>query len=207
MHSLTQESQTGLVDYGVRTVVDLRKDAELEERPNCFADSPNIAYYHHDVWGDLLAPDRSDYEDAAAWWLGHYSLLLDEHRSQISDAVATVVDPDRWPVVFHCAAGKDRTGVVAGLVLSLAGVPSTVIAEDYALSAHYLLDRFIAMTPLQELPFDFSWREYQQEHCPPEAMLQTLKHVESIYGGAEAYLSGGGVSQIQIDSLRSAFLV
>ena len=181
-------------------------DAVLEEKPNGFADSPGIAYHHHDVWSGLPAQDRSDYENPATWWLGHYALLLDEHRSQVCDAVATVVDPDNWPVLFHCAGGKDRTGVVAGLVLSLAGVPSAIIAEDYALSAHYLLDRFIAVTPPQELPINFGWRKYQQEYCPPEAMRKTLKHVESMYGGAEAYLVGGGVSQAQIDSLRSAFL-
>ena len=101
MHSLTLESQAELVDYGVRTVVDLRKDTELEEKPNGFADSPGIAYHHHDVWGDLLAPDRSDYENAVSWLLAHYSLLLDEHRSQICDAIITVVDLDNWPVVFH----------------------------------------------------------------------------------------------------------
>ena len=206
MHSLTLESKAALVAYGVRTVVDLRRDAELDEKPNGFADSPGIAYHHHDVWGDLLAPDRSDYEDPAAWWLDHNALLLDEHRSQVCDAIATVADPDNWPVVFHCAAGKDRTGVVAGLVLSLAGVPSAIIAKDYALSAHYLLDRFIALTPPQELPINFGWREYQKEQCPPEAMRKTLNHVESTYSGVEAYLVGGGVSQAKIDSLRSAFL-
>ena len=206
MHSLTLKSKAALVDYGVRTVVDLRRDTELEERLNVFADSPGIAYHHHDIWGDLIAPDRSDSDDASVWWLGHYSLLLGEHRSQVCDAVATVADPDNWPVVFHCAAGKDRTGVVAALILSLAGVPSAMIAEDYALSAHFLLDRFLAVTPPEELPVGFGWREYQREHCPPAAMRKTLKHVESVYGGAEGYLIGGGVSQAQIASLRSAFL-
>ena len=206
MHDLTLKSRAALVDYGVRTVVDLRRDTELEEKPNDFADSPGVSYHHHDIWGKLIAPARSDYDDASVWWLSHYRMLLDERRSQVCDAFATVADPDNWPVVFHCAAGKDRTGVVAGLVLSLAGVPSAMIAEDYALSAHFLLDRFLAVTPPEEVPIDFGWREYQREHCPPEAMRMTLKHLESMYGGAEGYLVGGGVSQAQIDSMRSAFL-
>jgi protein-tyrosine phosphatase len=206
MQSLTLQSKAALVEYGVRTVVDLRRDIELEERPNVFADSPGIAYHHHDIWGDLIEPDRSDYDDASVFWLGHYRMLLDERRSQVCDAVATVADPDNWPVVFHCAAGKDRTGVVAGLVLSLAGVPSAIIAEDYALSARFLLDRFLAVTPPEEIPVGFGWREYQREHCPLGAMRKTLKHVESVYGGVEGYLAGGGVSQAQVASLRSAFL-
>lgn len=206
MHGLTPDSKAALVNYGVRTVVDLRRDAELVERPNVFADSPGVAYHRHDLWGDLIAPDRSDYDDASVWWLGHYSMLLDEHRSQVCEAVATVADPDNWPVVFHCAAGKDRTGVVAGLVLSVAGVPTETIAEDYALSAHFLLDRFLEVTPSEELPDGFGWREYQQEHCPPGAMRKTLAHVESVYGGPEEYLLGGGVTRSQIDSLRSALV-
>ena len=206
MHGLTDESKAALVDYGVRTVVDLRRDAELEERPNVLADSPGVAYRRHNLWGDLVAPARSDYNDASDWWLGHYSMMLDEHRSQVCEAVATVADPSNWPVVFHCAAGKDRTGVVAGLVLSLAGVPTETIAEDYALSAHFLLDRFLKVTPPEEIPDGFGWREYQQEHCPPGAMRKTLQHVESVYGGPDEYLRGGGVTRSQIDSLRSALV-
>jgi len=206
MHCLSPEAKVSLLDYGIRTVVDLRRDLELEEKPNGLAESPSITYIHHDLWGSLLPADRSNYETAADYWLGQYSLLIDEHRSQVCDAVSTVADPNNWPLVFHCAAGKDRTGVVAGLVLSLAGVPNNTIAEDYALSAHFLLDRFIEMTPADELPINFGWREYQQEHCPPEAMSKTLKHLESAYGGPEAYLVGGGFSKSQIESLQSAFL-
>ena len=206
MHRLTPESRAALVDYGVRTVVDLRRDAELEEKPNVFADSPSVAYRRYDLWGGLLAPDRSDYDDASAWWLAHYTMLLDERRPQVCAAVAAVADPASWPVVFHCAAGKDRTGVVAGLVLSLAGVPTETIAEDYALSAHFLIDRFLQMTPPEELPDGFGWKEYQREQCPPDAMRKMLGHVESVYGGPEEYLRGGGVSQSRIDSLRSALL-
>ena len=206
MHELTLRSMTALIDYGVRTVVDLRRDRALEEMPNRFADSPGVTYHHHDVWGDLTAPDRSDYDDPSVWWLDHYRLLLDEHRSVVCDAVATVLDPDAWPVVFDCAAGKDRTGVVAGLVLSLAGVPSATIAKDYALSARFLLDRFLAATPAEEVPIGFGWKEYQDEHCPPGAMRKTLDHLESVYGGAEGYLVGGGVSEALIKSLRSRFV-
>ena len=206
MHELTPKSMAALIDYGVRTVVDLRRDGALEEMPNGFADTPGVTYHHHDLWGDLIAPERADYGDTAVWWLDHYRLLLDEHRSVVCDAVVTVLETDNWPVVFHCAAGKDRTGVVAGLVLSLAGVPNATIAQDYALSARFLLDRFLASVPPGELPIGFGWREYQQEHCPPEAMRKTLNHLESMYGGAEKYLVGGGVSQALVDSLRSRFV-
>lgn len=203
---LTSESKSELVDYGIRTVVDLRETMETKEKPNVFATSAGIEYHHHDIMENLPEPERSNYDDAADWWLAYYSLWIDENRVQICDVIATVVDPNKWPVVFHCRAGKDRAGVVAGLVLSLVGVPSTIIAEDYAMSAHYLLDRFIDMTPPEELPINFGWEEFQQEYCPPEAMRKTLTHVESIYGSTEAYLIGGGVSQTHIDSIRAAFL-
>lgn len=207
MHMLTSKSKTSLFAYGVRTVVDLRRDAELIEKPNPFANSSRIAYHHRDLWGELIAPERLDYDDASVWWFGHYSMLLDQHRPRVCEAFATVANPDNWPVVFHCAAGKDRTGVIAGLVLSLLGVSKETIADDYALSARFLLNRFQELTPPEEIPSGFGWRDYQQEHCPPRAMLRTLRHVESVYGGTEAYLVEGGVHPAQIDSLRTSFLV
>ena len=206
MHNLTSDTKKTLVTLGVRTIVDLRRDAELSEKPNAFAESPQISYHHHNLWGDLVAPERSDYDDASDWWFGHYSMLLDQHRSQVCEAFATVTNPENWPLIFHCAAGKDRTGVMAGLLLSLAGTPNQTITKDYSLSAQFLLSRFYEITPPSEIPSGFGWRDYQREHCPSRAMAKTLKHVEIVYGGVEAYLIGGGIRKSEIHSFRLAFL-
>lgn len=206
MHNLTSDTKNALVALGVCTIVDLRRSAELHEKPNALASSSQVSYHHHDLWGDLVAPDRSDYHDASDWWFSHYSMLLDQHRSQVCEAFSTVANPENWPLVFHCAAGKDRTGVMSGLLLSLVGVSNQTISKDYALSAHFLLGRFYEITPPSEIPSGFGWRDYQREHCPSRAMGRTQKHLESVYGGVEGYFIGGGISKFKIDSFRRAFL-
>ncbi len=61
-------------------------------------------------------------------------------------------------MIYHCAGGKDRTGVISALLLSIAGVPEEVIAEDYALSSRYLMDRYFAEQASPESnPGNYIW--------------------------------------------------
>ena len=71
-----------------------------------------------------------------------YRSWLDVRQPQIGRILATLAEPDARPAIYHCAGGKDRTGVISALLLGIAGVPDEVIAEDYALSARYLMDRY-----------------------------------------------------------------
>jgi protein-tyrosine phosphatase len=103
--------------------------------------------------------------------------------------------------VFHCFAGKDRTGMVAAMSLALAGVDVDSIAADYAETDAQMATRYqewLAAAPSEQL-------EWMREdlRCPPERMVAVLEHLDTQWGGVEGYLETAGVSSTEIATLRS----
>ena len=207
LHRLSDGSQAALLDYGIRAVIDLRRSVELEERPNVFAGSPGVAYHQQDIAGEKpmweLAGDPApeDRTDRRAWG---YAMTLDHRRTPIRETLATLSEPSARPALFHCAGGTDRTGIIAALVLGIAGVPPETIVADYTLSAKYLTEKYFAEEKSPEE--GFTWETYQARYCPPEVMAQTLKHLEDQYGGTEAYARAIGLTNDQIGSLRNSLV-
>ena len=107
------------------------------------------------------------------------------------------------PTVFFCAGGTDRTGVITALVLSLAGVPDDLIAEDYSLSAQGLVRRFtVEGAPSWMAPGDLESGRAIATLARPETMIELLRLVRLEYGGVTAYLRSVGVTADEIDQLR-----
>jgi protein-tyrosine phosphatase len=210
LHRLPRESQDALIEYGVRTVIDLRRSHELEEQPNVFAGSSRVAYIHQNLIGDApLAgtDDTVETGEAAERIVGSYSSWIDLRQPQLRLTLTTLADPASRPALYHCAGGKDRTGVISALLLGLAGVPADVIAEDYALSAPFLLERYFAeQAPPDQSADDYGLEDYRRDFCPPEAMLKVLDYVDERYGGVEPYVRTIGLNNGQIDSIRAALV-
>jgi len=104
-------------------------------------------------------------------------------------------------VVVHCAGGKDRTGLLAALLLRVAGVSVEEIGSDYALSGPNLapaLERWVA-----EVTDDGERRRREKlMTTPAEAIVRVLAEVEERYGSVEAYLRAAGVTAGQLDRVR-----
>jgi protein-tyrosine phosphatase len=107
-------------------------------------------------------------------------------------------------VVFHCFAGKDRTGMVAAMSLALAGADADVIAADYAETDSQLATRYeewLATASPEK------WQEMRDDlRCPPERIVGVLDHLEQGWGGAEGYLGAAGMSSTDITRLRSKLI-
>ena len=211
LHRLSPASQDILtVDYGIRTVIDLRNTRELQEAPDVFADSPHVTYVNYNIVGDnpstaTAAPP--EVENVPDWILGTYRPWLDDRQAHIRRVLAMMAEPGSLPVIFHCAGGKDRTGVIAALALGIAGVPTETIAQDYALTARFLFERDRAERLASGSSVDgYTWKMYQREACPPEGMLKVLNHLEERYGGIEGYVRTIGLSAHQIESLRTSLV-
>ena len=124
-----------LADLGLATVIDLRTLGEVEERGR-FPEDAFTVEYHHLPLTDVLPPqDELERYDEPAFVTTRYRQLFTQGSSSLSRAITVLAEPDALPAVFHCSAGKDRTGILAALVLGFLGVPREVIVEDYALSA------------------------------------------------------------------------
>ena len=102
-------------------------------------------------------------------------------------------------IVFQCRSGKDRTGLVAAILLVIAGVPDEVVAKDFGLSTTYLNEAKLTEDDLKK-PGSY------QKGSAPETMMLTLEFLRDRYGGVAGYLSDQGVSIFEIESVREKIL-
>ena len=202
LHRLPPEAQAMLLDHGVRTVLDLRRSDELQAAPNVFAGATSVAYRHLS-----LLVDSPPVPGTPLPLVDTYRHMLDERQAQICETLRVLVGPGGMPAVVHCTAGKDRTGLIAALVLGLAGVPEDTIVEDYALSATYLVGPFLEETRQRALRRGYTWEQYQPlVGCPPAHMHATLQYLQERYGGIEAYACTIGLGPEQIAQLQEALV-
>jgi protein-tyrosine phosphatase len=134
LQRLTDADLAQLADLGLATVIDLRTDQELEESGRIAWPAPGLAYHHLPML-DVL-PDRTTYPAwvDVSYVADRYVGMLEKGADAVAEALAVLAEPAAYPAVFHCAAGKDRTGLLAAVVLGLLGVSDEDIIADYALS-------------------------------------------------------------------------
>jgi protein-tyrosine phosphatase len=185
-----------LAGYGLRTVVDLRTPAEVALAPS--ADAGFAArVVHVSLLGEHLDESPESLEAI-------YRYVITERGAAVAAAVRALCAAGAVPALVHCSAGKDRTGIVIGLVLAVLGVPDEIIAADFALSARYLNSQTTAA--LGQLQASSGLRQLSTEllACPPELMTQVLGWVRESDGSAAGYLTARGVSPAELDELRAS---
>jgi protein-tyrosine phosphatase len=206
MHELTSADRDTLIDYGVRTVVDLRTTRETEATPNVFVGSDRARYVWHNIIGDVRTASTQDVVTGVPSdrIKRAYTSWSDNRQEQLRATLSTLAEPGTGAAIYHCAGGKDRTGVISALLLDIAGVSRETIAEDYGLTGRYLHQRNLdSAAENAEAPIS-TWQQYQAEFCPPEGMIKTLQHLDDNYGGVRPYLEAIGLDAAQIGALRSA---
>ncbi len=218
MGGLTEADQETMVAYGIGAVIDLRQQGEIERSPNPFADYSGVAYHHLDLWGDRVSDFKSSKSS-----LTQADKLADLYRTGfvrcegiIGQIMGTLADEGDHASLFHCGAGKDRTGIVAALLLGIAGVPYETIAADYALTERYLPEtkRDHANPDPMFIPEQADAKRDPGRQplpvymfsCLPKTMLLALAFLDENYGGVEGYVRKIGLTEEQIDRLRSKFL-
>ncbi|MEM7125348.1 MAG: tyrosine-protein phosphatase [Chloroflexota bacterium] len=206
LHRLTPEGQQALIDYGLRTVIDLRFAHEVESAPNVFANSDSVNYFNISLFANASPTNSPSGQRQPPTDLESiYKMILDERQSELK-AVFDVMLNDAFPVLIHCTVGKDRAGVISALMLALAGVDHEMIAADYALTAEYGADLFDELrASAATAGRDVAAFERFLE-AKPEAMHNTLTYLNENYGGVVTYLEKVGLTQEQIDSLRQQIL-
>jgi protein tyrosine/serine phosphatase len=201
---LTDEGWRALAEHGVRRIVDLRFPEELAEDPprDVDIDVVNVSVlgvandpeYVKELDAHLAANDIADHY---AW---SYVDFLERYRERFGAAFAAVADAD-GTVVVHCFAGKDRTGLVAAVLLRLAGVDHATIGADYALTAENLRSSWEVW--LREAVDDEERAKREKlQHTPAEAMTRVVQEIERRYGDVASYLRAAGLTDEQVDRLR-----
>lgn len=174
---LTAEGRAALDAYGIHTAIDLRIAVELRDDPSPLAAHPAITAHHLPLNPNDRAVVRAvrPHTDAGLPYMAAVNAAyLAVNREQIAAIMRAVADAPEGGVLIHCSAGRDRTGLIAALLLAAADVPADAIVADYARS-------FTAI---------------------PAAMEATLVHLDQEYGGVPAYLRDVGLSHDTITRLR-----
>lgn len=216
LDKLPQSAARSLIEYGIGTVVDLRRTRETVDRPSVFAKAKNVAYRHVNMIGDTELSGYGGYQPdegpTPEWIAGTYRVLLDARQGAIAETLITLGNraSSNKAVLFNCAAGTDRTGILAALLLGIAGVPPDIIAQDYALSDKGLRNRFRAEgipDGYDRLtPGDLLHDKTPDILAPERAMDLTLSYLDEAYCGIEPYVRRIGVSAEQTAQLKTALL-
>lgn len=185
---LPPRSQDILVnEYGIKTILDLRSFSERERYPDVFACSSCLRYQAIPLVDTTSSLWHAELRT-------RYQLLL-LHCQEALKVILEAVAISTLPLIMHCTAGKDRTGLVVALLLSIACVPETRIVGDYALSGDCLASFFNEVRQhLQSRGGDIQRFERDcQAH--PDMMRQTLLFLHHRFGGIAGYLQQIGVSE------------
>lgn len=201
---LTDADVATLRPLGLRTVVDLRTPDELDTHGRFPVDDHPVRFHHLSVMDRTWDVDAARVDDLppAEFLHRQYTTMLGENGDRFASAIALLADADAAPAVFHCTAGKDRTGLLAALVLGAIGVDRDTIVADYALTA-MAMDRILSTLAgdpdraavLAAVPATFFSAE-------PAGMGRTLDDIERDHGTVRDYVRWLGVSDDTIAHLE-----
>ena len=206
LYRLTPDDANIVMNLGVRTVVDLRTNNEVRERGTFPVEDHDVAYHHLPIidatWGETQTPEFNDEVEFLVW---AYREMLAEAAPRFADAINLLSQQTVLPAVFHCAAGKDRTGILAALVLGVLGVDESIIAADYGLtrSATTRL-RAWARQHQPELADLYDRMPPRFTAADPRAMAIILNDITSRSGSVRNYVREIGVSDDAVRALVDA---
>jgi len=203
INRLTPEGQAALRDYGIRTIIDLRTLEELETHPNPYAvrdgHSDRPRYLHLPLHDSDSEPEI----EAAETIRDLYVVIIERNKALVAAVVkAVAASLEDGAVLVHCHGGKDRTGIVVAFLLTLAGVPRDVIAQDYALSQELLEPGNLAWLEEQAQAQGHPVERPRWMFSRPETMRGFLDYLDQQYGGVEGYLEAIGVTRAEIARIR-----
>jgi len=206
LHRASPADRDCIRALGVRTVIDLRSWDEVAAGHVSVVAIGAERFHHLPVLHSLdatLGPAAvTDPEETLAQT---YRKMLEEGSLALALALRVMADPSSHPVVFHCAAGKDRTGVLAAVLLSILGVDEAIVVEDYALSApavERMVRRLMVGAGGAEVPVIPEWLL----SAPAGAMRRTLEGLRHRHGSVEGYCLDSGVTAETLDTLRRLLL-
>ncbi len=204
---LTTEDLEVLRPIGLRTVVDLRTGREIDERGRFPHEHYPVTFHHLSVIDQTWDREAARRENLPATEFLHrtYHEMLVDGGSRFAAAFDVLADADALPAVFHCAAGKDRTGLLAALLLGALGVSQDDIVEDYALTQD-TMDRFLQASAerdpqvartIESMPRSFYIAD-------PAAMALVLADLERDHGSVRGFVRSLGVTEevlVRLDDL------
>ncbi|MDN5586289.1 MAG: tyrosine-protein phosphatase [Brevibacterium sp.] len=218
---LTDKAQADIRALGITTVIDLRDIGERSKLPDA-VEGLDVNYVELPIFDDHFFPAKRlsveemkkaaeatgmDLSDRSLSKI--YDLMIEHFGARLAMAVDLVAQSCEGGVVFHCSAGKDRTGVVAAFVLTLLGVGRHEILEEYSITSQHLAGGFLENITRNFADAGIGGNLAETATAaPPELMAKLLDSTDARYGenGVEAYLLEHGMDSASPGKLRDQLL-
>jgi protein-tyrosine phosphatase len=199
LHRLDEPGTAAIAALGLRTIVDLRTQMEVDGAPSALDGVTARTAHISLLIGDLQAlPLELD---------GVYRYIIDACGKTVGEAIKLLCAPDAFPALVHCSAGKDRTGIVIALVLALLGVPDELIGADYSLSSVYLEPDSTAVIGRLKANGLGGIVAAELLSSPAGLILNVLAWARAAGGGSVyGYLTAHGVGAPDLAALRGALV-
>lgn len=211
LHHITRRDITKLKEeIGLRSVIDLRSSIQLEQLGVGPLSELGVKYYNIPL-SIIIDSDNSKeklefraFSNSGEVYL--YRVRRKEYGRRIVEALEIIADPENHPLVFHCNAGKDRSGIITAIVLGVLGVADEDIIEDYTLTAPYMkefINRWNNDPKTAEVHKNLP--EYQLQ-ASPKSMALFLSTLKKEYGSVRGYVEAQGAEMSLIPRLERALL-
>jgi protein-tyrosine phosphatase len=206
IHPMTDKDLKRLKEeLKLTSVIDLRRNKRGQQKEVNLLNSAGIKYCNTPFFSYQQEELNYDFTNMGEAFL--FRVRHKEYPKPIIAALEIIADPKNLPLLFHCGAGKDRSGVLAAFVLSILGVADKDIINDYTLSAPYMRDMVASMmndpgTPEEEknLPA-YTWE------ATAESMALFLSGLKQEFGSARGYLEMNGADKSLFERLEKALLI
>ena len=197
-----------VMQLGLKSVIDLRTEREQREQGIFPIDDIEVNFHHLSIvdvtWSDTETPEFDDEVEFLVWG---YRDMLEIGSSRFADAMHVLAQTESLPAVFHCAAGKDRTGVLAALLLSSLGVEDAHICADYGLTQD-AMQRTIAWSKVHRPELAERYASIPKAYlaADPRAMQIILAELAQQHGSVRNYVREIGVADATVEVLGNLLL-
>ncbi len=212
LHRLTAVDIDAFRGLGLRTVVDLRSSTEIDQYGRLGVSDAGLTWRNVPMLDNVRLVPRDPSDPPLVFPAEQspgegYVRIAEEFAQSVAETFGILAGEDALPAVFHCTSGKDRTGIVAALVLEVLGVPDDLIATDYGLTEAAQM-RSTPWIERHEPEFAAFLAQIPPEHRAPrpERILDFLTVLRARYGSIPQFLSRSGVPERQLDILRARVL-
>lgn len=188
---------------GVATVIDLRTTAELEGGRFPVEEIP-VGFHHVPLLDDV--PSLEKFEMTPGMLASQYQQIARDAAHQIARVLTIVAERHAHPVIVHCTAGKDRTGVLVAVLLGVLGVDDEAIVHDYALSAQAMValrKKLVERYPEGKEAIEGATEVFS---AAPTNISRLLEDLRADYGSIEAYAAAAGAGPAVVTALRDTLL-
>lgn len=195
---LSEQEVQELIQYGIKACIDLRIGKE-KIKPHPFYSNDSLIYYRIPIEGKL---DSTSAPGDLLYQL--YVGILEQESIAVVRALKLIANEPEG-LIFHCTAGKDRTGILAMFVLSICDVCEEQIIADYATSAKN--NEPAAKRQMEQLKESgLTSMSLEIFHSDPETMSRTLEYLKQNYQDPVSYLLQKGLSELDLEAIRAKMI-